>query len=87
MAKKTGWIAAIILLLARCRANRAQQVADTTFAPPIAKPAYAHHTGPLVFIDEAHQNFHTVSGRYRPFADLQNAKLLLNVMHWLSGLL
>ena len=70
MAKKAAWIIAGVLLLAYCRANYAQQVADTAFAPPIAKPAYARNAGPLVLIDEAHQNFHTVNGRYRPFADL-----------------
>lgn len=70
MAKRNVWITASILLLVFCRANHAQQVADTTFAPPISKPAYAHNSGPLVLIDEAHQNFHTVNGRYRPFADL-----------------
>ena len=48
----------------------AQQVADTAFRPPIATPAFAEGAGPLVLIDEAHRNFHTVDGRYAPFADL-----------------
>jgi len=48
----------------------AQQVADTTFRPPIERPAYPVGTGPVVQIDEAHQNFHTAAGRYSPFADL-----------------
>lgn len=48
----------------------AQQVADQAFRPPIAKPAYQPGKGPVVLIDEAHENFHTESGRYRPFADL-----------------
>lgn len=70
MAKKAVWITASVLLLAFYQPNYAQQVADTTFAPPIVKPAYTPNAGPLVLIDEAHQNFHTVNGRYRPFADL-----------------
>jgi hypothetical protein len=48
----------------------AQQVADSTFRPPLASPAYGFDTGPLVAIDEAHVNFHKVDGRYAPFASL-----------------
>lgn len=48
----------------------AQQVADTTYRPPIPSPAYATGRGPLVYLDEAHTNFHTVDGRYRPFVML-----------------
>lgn len=46
-----------------------QQVADPDFNPPILKPAYKVNKGPVVLIDEAHFNFHTVSGRYQPFAE------------------
>ena len=46
-----------------------QQVADPDFKPTVAKPAYVQ-THPLIVIDEAHANFHTASGRYKPFADL-----------------
>jgi hypothetical protein len=48
----------------------AQQVADTAFTPPIPDPAYPAGTGPVVLIDEAHHNFHTAVGRFRPFARL-----------------
>ena len=48
----------------------AQQVADTTYRPPIPNPAFAAGRGPLVLLDEAHTNFHTVEGRYRPFVML-----------------
>lgn len=48
----------------------AQQVADPDFAPLIGKPGYEHGKGPVVLIDEAHHNFHTATGRYKPFADL-----------------
>jgi hypothetical protein len=48
----------------------AGQVADTTFRPVIERPAYQPRSGPVVFVDEAHANFHTASGRYLPFADL-----------------
>ncbi|MBT1695990.1 hypothetical protein KK083_03820 [Fulvivirgaceae bacterium PWU4] len=46
----------------------AQQVADTLFNPEIVRPAYAKAQGPAVLIDEAHSNFHTVKGRFKPFA-------------------
>jgi len=48
----------------------AQQVADPSFNPPIAKPAYPQGRGPVVLLDEAHFNFHTATGRYLAFAEL-----------------
>jgi hypothetical protein len=50
-----------------------QQVADTLFNPSIPKPEYEFGKGPLVFIDEGHNNFHTAGGRYLPFARLLRA--------------
>jgi hypothetical protein len=47
---------------------QAQQVADPNFDARVAHPAYAKN-GPQVLFDETH-NFHTASGRYKPFADL-----------------
>jgi hypothetical protein len=47
----------------------AQQVADPNFDVKVAKPAYTKK-GPKVLFDEAHNNFHTATGRYKPFADL-----------------
>lgn len=60
-----SWLALLPLLVLQ-----AQQVSDPDFAPPIPQPAYAPGSGPTVLIDEAHFNFHTASGRYKPFADL-----------------
>jgi hypothetical protein len=45
------------------------QVADPNFDAKVAQPAYAHKH-PKVLFDEAHNNFHTTTGRYKPFADL-----------------
>lgn len=50
-------------------AGLAQQVADPDFDAKVAKAAYAKKH-PKVLLDEAHHNFHTASGRYKPFADL-----------------
>src|SRR5256714_7712794 len=47
----------------------AQQVADPNFDGKVAHPAYPKN-GPKVLFDEAHNNFHTASGRYKPFSDL-----------------
>lgn len=46
----------------------AQQLPDTSFMPPILAPAYPPGAGPTVVVDGGHQNFHTMSGTYRPFA-------------------
>lgn len=48
----------------------AQQVSDPDFNPPLINPAYPLGEGSQVYIDEAHNNFHTMDGRYKPFADL-----------------
>ena len=59
------------LLLTACAAGaHAQQVADTAYNPPLAAPAYEQDAGPRVVIDAGHHNFHTVDGRYQPFAQL-----------------
>src|SRR6202008_1147520 len=46
-----------------------QQQADLTFDASVKNPAYTT-THPKVLFDEAHFNFHTAGGRYKPFADL-----------------
>jgi hypothetical protein len=54
----------------------AEQVPDDSYNPPIENPAYPQNGGPVVAIDEAHYNFHTMTetatdpARYRPFARL-----------------
>jgi len=60
----------VTVLLAAAGTVSAQQVADPDFNPPIPRPAYKAGLGPRVAIDEAHHNFHTADGRYKPFADL-----------------
>lgn len=60
-------IAALSLTGAPARAQ--QQVADSTYDTSVARPAYTLNH-PRVLFDEAHRNFHTSTGRYRPFATL-----------------
>src|SRR5437016_10412571 len=45
-------------------------MADPNINAKVEKPAYENGHGPKVLFDEAHNNFHTASGRYKPFADL-----------------
>jgi hypothetical protein len=45
----------------------AQQVADLDFQFIVNKPQYTHKNGPIVTIDQAHFNIHTLYGRYETF--------------------
>lgn len=57
----------LIFILA-FRIITAQQVGDSTYNPFIADPMYKPGEGSIILIDEAHNNFHTMSDRYKPFA-------------------
>jgi hypothetical protein len=57
----------IILLLFQGIWIFAQQVADKSFDPEILNPEYETGQGPLILLDEAHYNFHTLEGRYSAF--------------------
>ena len=48
------------------------QSADLAFKPIVDHPAFVRQNR-VVAIDAAHNNFHTASGRYRPFANLLQA--------------
>jgi hypothetical protein len=60
---------ALAVLLALGGPAAAQQASDPDFHPQVAHPAFAGN-GPRVLIDQGHDNFHTASGRYAPFAEL-----------------
>jgi hypothetical protein len=47
-----------------------QQLADSAFNFNIKNPMYDRGKGPVITLDEAHFNFHTLSGRYYPFSQL-----------------
>jgi len=47
----------------------AQHIYDPNFKTEIEKPAFTKNTPRLMF-DESHNNFHTSTSRYKPFADL-----------------
>src|SRR4026208_2360388 len=50
----------VVSLLSGCTTG---QVPDKSYKPVIADPAYQQGVGPLVCLDEAHNNFHTLQGR------------------------
>lgn len=63
-----------LIVLAACAAPAMaqQQTTDPDFHPTVAHPAWTADA-PVVVIDGAHNNFHTVDGRYAPFAALLRA--------------
>lgn len=61
---------AVVNLALSPTTGAAQQVPDSGFDPTIDSPAFRTGEGPLVAIDAAHLNFHTMSGRYQAFARL-----------------
>lgn len=67
--KKTLIVQTLVLLILSFNLD-GQQVPDTAYTPEILYPAYPKGTGPVVFIDEGHHNFHTRGERYLPFARL-----------------
>jgi len=72
-------IASISLIALFSLAAKSQQTASTVEPPRtvdksysyvIKEPEYPEGKGPVVLIDEAHNNFHTAVGTYLPFANL-----------------
>ena len=60
--------ASLAIALALTAGASAQQVPDPDVDVTVAKPAFAAGAGPMVAIDGRHRNFHTLDGRYAPFA-------------------
>src|SRR5688572_11292082 len=58
-----------VFLLVLAPAILGQQFPDPEFNTSVESPAYSR-SGPRVLFDEAHHNFHTTDGRYKPFVDL-----------------
>lgn len=69
MKKLTVYLFLLIVFLAGYPITASsQQVGDVSFNPVVLNPAYSNKNGPAIYIDEAHNNFHTLEGRYAPFA-------------------
>jgi len=69
MLAVTGCVCAVLT----CVTAAQQQLVDATFKSSVDRPAFAAGAGPTVAIDEAHGNFHTAGGQYKPLADLLSA--------------
>lgn len=52
----------------------AQQRVDASFQPNITDPAFTDGEGPVLCIDSAHNNLHTLSGGYAPFGRIASAE-------------
>jgi hypothetical protein len=63
-------LAALALWASGAATASAQQEPDTLFRPTVGAPQFAPGSGPVILIDGGHANFHTVEGRFRPFARL-----------------
>ncbi len=53
--------------------SRGEQRNDPSFSPVVANPRFTKSNAPTVAIDEGHLNFHTIGGRFKPFADVLKA--------------
>ena len=63
-------VLSVVMALAFAAGAHAQQVPDRGYRAAIAAPLYARDAGPVVCIDEAHFNFHTMGERFWAFAEL-----------------
>ena len=63
------YFAICVLLLVVASGTLGQQLPDPEFNTSVETSAYQRN-GPRVMFDEAHHNFHTADGRYKPFVDL-----------------
>lgn len=66
-------IFAALVFCAACLGSvpvRSAQIGDPNADVSVAAPAFPRDKGPVVAIDAGHENFHTIDGRYGPFARL-----------------
>ncbi|WDE10396.1 DUF4350 domain-containing protein [Thalassomonas haliotis] len=65
---KVSFVGIILIILFSC--SESSQQADPNFTPQNTRKTFSNKNSPVVFIDEAHNNFLTVNGRYRPFVQV-----------------
>lgn len=63
-------LSSILLLIYSCKNQR---TIDNSFNPKVDTPEYNIGKGPLILIDETHNNYHTKDGLYSPLAKLLTA--------------
>jgi hypothetical protein len=73
-AIRLGGVIGLTLLASSCADGQTAstveppRTVDDSFEAVLNDPAFSPGEGPVVCIDEAHNNFHTAEGTYRPFA-------------------
>lgn len=65
-------VVGVVALIPACTTESlpSHQIADDGWDPVVASPAYGQGDGPVVLVDAAHGNWHTIDGRFKPFAEL-----------------
>lgn len=64
----------LFILTGVCTTLTAQQIPDTAFDIGAVTPRHTPDKGPLVTVDAAHHNFHTLENRYAPFGRVLRAE-------------
>ncbi|MFC4700352.1 DUF4350 domain-containing protein [Ningiella sp. W23] len=67
MSKKIVLFVTVLFLFSCSDIDGSPQQADPDFIPKNLKQTFSNVDNPRVLIDEAHNNFHTASGRYKAF--------------------
>jgi len=62
--------AVLCAVMCACAVAMAQQVPDRDYRAPLSKVEHAAGKGPVVCVDEAHANFHTLGERFWAFGQL-----------------
>ena len=63
-------VLAVIFQFTAIVISKGQQIPDTTYKFPFRQAAFQKGEGPVIFIDEAHHNFHTKNGGFFAFSRL-----------------
>ncbi|MCJ8272752.1 MAG: DUF4350 domain-containing protein, partial [Psychrosphaera sp.] len=65
---KVIFFSLVLIGLSAC--SDSNQQADPDFTPKNTKNSFLKTKSPIVFVDEAHNNLHTINDRFEPFAQV-----------------
>jgi hypothetical protein len=65
-----NWLTAIFFIMVLTSCSESPQQADPSFKPKNTVASFAPHHSPTVIVDNAHNNFLSITGRYKPFAQV-----------------
>ena len=60
----------VVFILWGCTSDAQGQISDESYEPLVIDPVYEEGAGPVVCLDEAHNNYHTLHGRFLAFGEL-----------------